>query len=624
HHWITAQEFGERFGIAKSDLDAVTSWLHSHGFTVHGVYPNLAIDFSGTAGQVRSAFHPQLHELVVNGERHFGNAADPQIPEALAPLVAGISSLHDFMPRSLAHRARRTSGPVPEFSAGAGYLEVVPEDLATIYNLKSAFAAGITGKGQTIAVLENSDLYSPGDWYVYRKVLGLARKYPNASLTTVHPSSLGGLPCFDPGVNGNDAEVAVDVEAATAAAPDATIEIASCADTVNFGGFIALQNLLTAGTPPAIISLSYGMPEMFLGAATNEFISSLYQMAVAEGVSIFVGSGDSGAAMADAGSFAASYGISVNGYASTPYNVAVGATDYADTYLRTTNSYWSPANTPAFGSALSYIPEIPWNTSCGSELLAKSHGFHLSYGPEGFCNSAGGANFLSTFASGGGPSGCARGEPTPFGTVGNTCAGYSKPAWQKITGNPKDGVRDLPDISLFGSNGTWAHYFVVCFSDPYDPNGASCLGDPSNWAGFGGTSVSAPIAAGIQALVNQATRSRWGNPNPVYYELASAEYGATGSSSCNSSKGAAAASACAFYDISLGDIDVDCTGPFNCDYGPDSSFFGVLSTSSGSFKPAYASGAGWDFATGIGSINAWNLIKKWPPGEGAAVLTTKR
>ncbi|MBV8571715.1 MAG: peptidase S53, partial [Acidobacteriaceae bacterium] len=139
HHWITAQEFGERFGIAKSDLDAVTSWLHSHGFTVHGVYPNLAIDFSGTAGQVRSAFHTQLHELVVNGERHFGNAADPQIPEALAPLVAGISSLHDFMPRSLAHRARRTSGPVPEFSAGAGYLEVVPEDLATIYNLKAAF-----------------------------------------------------------------------------------------------------------------------------------------------------------------------------------------------------------------------------------------------------------------------------------------------------------------------------------------------------------------------------------------------------------------------------------------------------------------------------------------------------
>lgn len=395
------------------------------------------------------------------------------------------------------------------------------------------------------------------------------------------------------------------MEAATAAAPDATIVLASCADTVNFGGFIALQNLLTSGTPPAIVSISYGMPETYLGEATNKYISSLYQMAVAEGVSVFVGSGDAGAAMADTGSFAASYGIQVNGYGSTPFNVAVGASDYADSYLHKTASYWSPTNSPVFGSALSYVPEIPWNTSCASQLLAKSQGFTTSYGPEGFCNVPQAP--LSTFASGGGPSGCATGEPTIFGTVGNSCIGYAKPSWQNIVGNPKDGVRDLRDITLFGSNGTWGHYFVVCFSDEFN-QGASCLGNPSTWAGLGGTSVSTPALAGIQALVNQATGSRWGNPNTVYYKLASTEYGSSGNAACNSN-GASIGSGCSFYDIRLGDIDVDCTGPYNCYYGPTSSFFGVLSTANQSFEPAYPTAVGWDFATGIGSVNAWNSLR---------------
>ena len=324
--------------------------------------------------------------------------------------------------------------------------------------------------------------------------------------------------------------------------------------------------------------------------------------------------------MADTGDYSACYGIRVIGYASTPYKVAVGATEYGDVFLNDSASYWRSTNTPNFGSALSYIPEIPWNTSCGSELLAKSNGFSVSYGPEGFCNSPGGSNFLSTFASGGGPSGCATGEPTLSGTVGNTCAGYAKPSWQNIFGNPQDGVRDLPDLSLFGSNGTWTHYFVVCFSDESN-QGASCLGDPSTWAGFGGTSVSTPMLAGIQALINQSTASRWGNANTVYYKLAATEYGSAGNSSCNSSK-VGSGSSCAFYDITLGDIDVDCTGPFNCYYGPTSSFFGVLSAHNRSFEPAYVTAAGWDFATGIGSINAWNLIKKWPSGGGTSTSLT--
>src|SRR6267154_500178 len=104
HHWVTAQEFGERFGLAKSDLDAVTTWLESHGFQVNVVYPSgMLIDFSGTAAQVRKAFQTEIHYLTVKGERHVGNISDPRIPAALAPVIAGVVSLHDFRPHTMHH-----------------------------------------------------------------------------------------------------------------------------------------------------------------------------------------------------------------------------------------------------------------------------------------------------------------------------------------------------------------------------------------------------------------------------------------------------------------------------------------------------------------------------------------
>jgi hypothetical protein len=180
-----------------------------------------------------------------------------------------------------------------------------------------------------------------------------------------------------------------------------------------------------------------------------------------------------------------------------------------------------------------------------------------------------------------------------------------------LFGNPADSRRDLPDVSLFAANGIWGHYFVYCFTDPR-VGGQSCSGAPSGWSGAGGTSFSAPIMAGIQALVNQRHALTFaGNPNPVYYQLAAAAYGSTGSASCNSSNGNAIDGACVFQDVTQGDMDVNCaSGSPNC-YRP-SGTYGVLSTSTGSYLPAYKTGSGWDFATGIGSVNAANLVGAWP------------
>jgi subtilase family serine protease len=611
HQWITAAEYGARFGVADEDSATISRWLESRGFAVHNVrVTGMLIDFSGTAGQVRSAFHTEIHNLMVNGAAHIANMTDPQIPAALAPAIAGIVSLHNFMPQPMiAQKAQLT--------VNANFQVVVPGDLATIYNLNPAFAAGYTGLGQKIVVVEDSNVYSMGDWSIFRKTFGLSIKYSKGSFSVIHPStgSSGGA-CTDPGVNGDDGEAILDAEWATAAAPNAAIIMATCKNTaLNFGGFIALENILTTPGPvPQVVSISYGDPESDLGAANNAYINSLYQVAVAEGVSVFVSSGDSGAAGADQNHTTATHGINVSGFASTPYNVAVGGTDFQDSSLGTNAIYWNAANGPLWNSAKSYVPEIPWNDSCASKVIATFLGFANTFGSTGFCNSATAVNdgLINTAAGSGGPSGCATGNATTNLVVSGTCAGYAKPSWQAgLVGNPTDGVRDLPDVSLFAANGVWGHYFTVCYSDIAN-GGSSCLGTPDTWSGFGGTSVSTPIMAGIQALINQKKGAPQGNPNPALYALAKTAYGVSGNASCNSSLGNGASGACTFYDVTAGDMDVVCTGVnnFNC-YRP-SGLRGVLSTSTSAYQPAYGTNVGWDFATGIGSVNAFNLIMNWP------------
>jgi len=627
HHWLTAQEFGERYGLTQQDLATITGWLQSRGFAVNLVYPNsVLIDFSGTAAQVRSAFHTEIHYLDMKGARHIANMRDPQIPAALAPAIVGVVSLNDFRPRP----ALTTSGPCdpsnPQRTQPSNCFSVVPADLATIYNFSPLFTRGISGQGQTIVVLEDSDVFSTADWTKFRSTLGLAG-FASGSFTQTNPAPPSGLSnCSDPGPTVDDGEAIVDAEWASAAAPSAAIQLASCASASlpgtafpTFGALIALQNLINSNAqPPAVMSMSFESCETENTLPSNVAYSSAYQQAVAEGVSVFVAAGDGGAALCDqvAGSLEATLGISVNGFASTQFNVAVGGTDFGDTFAGTNSTYWNSSNTSAFGSAKSYIPEIPWNDSCASVLIATFvSGSGTTFGPNSVCNNFLGTSFLNTAGGSGGPSGCATGTPaaaTPH-VVSGTCAGYAKPSWQSVLGNPNDGVRDLPDVSLFAADAVWGHFYVACFSDIVN-GGNSCAGTPDTWTGVGGTSVAAPIVAGIQALANQKTSSRSGNPNPTYYSLAAAEYGASGNTSCNSSLGKNVAGTCIFYDVTQGDMDMPCQSVFGAlsDCFQPSGAFGVLSTSHSAYQPAFATNTGWDFATGIGTINATNLVNNWP------------
>lgn len=645
HHWLTNAEVGERFGLGQEDMNKITGWLDSHGLHVDGIQPDHTfVSFSGSAGAVSSTFHTEIHYLTVNGEQHFANMSDPRIPAALAGAVAGVVAIHDFHGHPNAIRKMTKSsaalGPHKNGTGGSGssqFQYITPADLATIYDFKSVLNSGITGQGQTVVVVEDTNLYKVADWSIFRAVMGLSG-YTHGSLTQAHPQ--GAAVCATPTVNGDEDEATIDVDYATASAPNAAIVMASCTDTgpgnVGFGGLKAIQNMIAPSNHPTIFSMSYGECEAANGATANAAFNTTMQTAASEGVSVFVSSGDESAVSCDSNRTAATHGIGVSGWMSSPWDISVGGTDFADfpmscpisgypaNYPQCVSQYWNSTNSAGFESAKSYIPEIPWDDSCASSVWSNWEGFPAHSTPStASCNFSGvsSSGLLTTGSGSGGPSGCATGTPATASEVGGSCAGWPKPDYQQLgtQGSVADGVRDTPDVALFASNGFWNHYYPICDSNPSLGTGGGCLtANPFNWAGFGGTSVSTPIWAGIQALVNQKTGQSWGNVNEQLYAFAHAEYGSSGNANCNSSTSPSSHSAaCVFHDLTSGDFDVNCTvlgrapntTTHNCLIITATGANGLGSLSNSAFQDMYAAAPGWDFTSGNGTPDVANLLK---------------
>jgi len=634
HHWLTAEQVGAQFGANPQDVAVLEQWLTSHGFAVNRLYKSgRVLDFSGTAAQIRETFHTEIHRLqMANGEKHLANVSDPQIPAALAAAVVGVH-LHDFFarPRHTAmhpmhydHAAQRWN---PQFTLpfqGSDFFVVAPYDFATIYNLLPLWRAGITGKGITIATVEDSNLKHPGDWSTFRKTFGL-EDFKQATFEQVYPA------CPNPGQNGDEIEAALDVEWASAAAPDAHIVLSACGNTAVTSGLdLAILNLLET-SPPDIISDSYGLCETITGQAEVALENFEAELASLEGVTFFIAQGDTGAdecAPVESTNYS-TLGINSGDNTASAFAVDVGGTDFmaqfnADTGGLPISAYWSAQNNPkTLASALSYIPEIPWNDGCTSQLIYTdptiATGFTQSFGAKGFCNSENGQqNFLIDVGGSGGPSTCFTGTPSIPGVVSGTCAGNPKPFYQYLVpGMPMDGLRDQPDVSLFAGNGVWGSFLVECLSDKQQ-GGTACT--PSNDAiflGGGGTSFASPAMAGILALIEQF-HGRQGDANFVLYALAAEQFLSPRASGCNASRadGQLPASNCVFNDITRGDMDIPC-GPnsdgnfYDC-HGASASLIGELSTSASQNEPAYRAGRGYDLATGLGSVNATNLFNVWP------------
>jgi subtilase family serine protease len=133
----------------------------------------------------------------------------------------------------------------------------------------------------------------------------------------------------DPGINGDEVETFLDMEVLGGLVPKAKINYyTSDSSDLSAGIFNAMQRAIN-DNQVSILSISFGECEAGNGTATNQFIAEIYEQAAAQGITVSVSSGDSGAAGCDpAGISSATQGLAVNGLGSTPYNISVGGTDY--------------------------------------------------------------------------------------------------------------------------------------------------------------------------------------------------------------------------------------------------------------------------------------------------------
>jgi hypothetical protein len=574
HQWLTPEQFGQQFGPSDAQIQIASDWLNAQGFSgVKASKSGQFIEFSGTAGQVRKAFHTEIHQYSVKGETHFANATEIRIPQAMAALVGGISQMNDFRAQPQVHLAgparyardtKKTTPlwtiPNPEGTPNPYAYTVTPQDFYTQYDLGPLYAAGVNGSGQTIGIINESNI-DLSLVQAYQSLFGVAGTTPQVVIDGDDPGTL----------NNVDIEAYLDVEMSGAVAPKATVNL-YIAQGGNLQDPLELAALRAVDDNQAsVLSVSFGQCEVVLGNAGNQFWAGLWEQAAAQGQTVLVSAGDWGpeCTLEEVNT--------VSGLASTPWNVAVGGTDfyYSDyaTGGASATGLWNQTNSSNLGSLIASLPEQPWDDAYGLNVVTNGY----QRGELG--------------AGGGGVSNCATQNDTANRSSPCT-AGYAKPSWQSGPGVPADSARDLPDVSLFASNGANLSAYAICGAEEQ-----CAAGSGANAVVYlvGGTSASAPAMAGIMALVNQKY-GRQGQANYTLYPLAQQK-------------------PAAFHDITVGSNSEVCGGVANppiC----------VLQWNGIYGTPQYPAGPGYDQASGLGSVDANVLVNNWNALTFKATATT--
>ena len=639
HKWLTPQQYGERFGASPQDIAKISAWLEGQGMQVHGVMNNaMFIDFSATALQIREVFHTQLHYYNIRGGKHVANAQDPMIPAALENVVAGIKGLSKIPPQHQHTKVRPTSyDPAthrwhsqdnsgkakasPTFDAGGGYYDVTPQDYYTIYNVNQVFNSGNLGAKATVAVIEESDMEygtvdsttgaaAGGDVATFRSLFGVPGTL-NMHVYHGYGSVTCSAPGIDPNGNGEESEAALDAEWANALAPAANLIFMSC-DQYPDGGIDSSMMALIDNDLSDVMSMSYGASELEFTSSNYSFYDSLYSEAAAQGQSFIVSAGDSGSDVFDQNTTGTAVsGVNVNAFGAPNVTVA-GGTDFADLYDylevgAPQSNYWG-TNSASYGNALGYIPETAWNDSCASSIVTA---FELFSGA-GYC-----ATDPQYLVAG-----------SVVGGSGGFSTNYKVPSYQSGITGYSGTMRAQPDISGFAATGLWGHALIFCDSYPNAVYPVPCT-SPTAFGEGGGTSFVAPSFAGITGLLVNASGGKQGMLNPKLYSLAQAQFTAAGTQTACYSNGQTSntgvttglpAAGCIFNDVTTSNNDMPCAaGSLDC-YVNSGAPYGMLSlTGANSLTVAYPSTPGYDEATGIGSVNVFNLINGW---TGTTVLTS--
>lgn len=368
-----------------------------------------------------------------------------------------------------------------------------PSDITAAYGVDAVHAAGTTGAGQTIVIVDSYG--SPTalqDLQQFSSDFGL----PAPNLQIYYPC---GRPTFSNSMHGTQAgwafETSLDLQWAHAIAPDANLVLvaANPAETQGVQGFDCIfkgEQWAIQNFPGAVLSQSFAVTEQsFHSAAATQVAryEKVYQDAVANRVTVLGSSGDSGTANGDKQGRLFPY-PTVNWPSSDPLVTSAGGTWLQYGWK------WDPTiSADDFYACLNTAPDP---TTC--------FGQYLNYD----------ASASTTEA-------VWKEDWLPAATGGGRSALFSRPSFQSgISSSLLQGSRGLPDLSWNAAVDGGVLTYI------------GFLGGADNgYYIIGGTSASCPQLAGVVALANQVRHQNGKQPigylNPVLYQLPASDFNDT-------------------------------------------------------------------------------------------------
>lgn len=362
---LSRSAYAKQFGVSSEDVQKVRRFAVARGLRV--VADNVAaqtfanplghrtLELEGTAGAVGKAFGVDLVRVAGKDGRVYRTYNGVlNVPQAYGGLIANVFGL-DSRPQA-APRLQRlgTRGAFESRAADAGF---TPDQVANLYN----FPAGLTGAGQTIAILELGGGFRRRDLRTYFKALGLEPP----SISVVNVGRGANAPEGNP--DGADAEVMLDIEVAGAVAPGAKFVVYFAPNT-NRGFFKAVNAVVNDNLhKPDILSISWGGAESTWTLRDMQSIDEVLQGAAAVGLSVFVAAGDAGATDGIPGAVA-----HVDFPASSPFATACGGTSLtvASGGGAPTETVWNDAADSGTGGGISSVfsPPPKYQTGPGIRL----------------------------------------------------------------------------------------------------------------------------------------------------------------------------------------------------------------------------------------------------------------
>ena len=465
--FLTPSEFEERFGPTRSTRHQALTFFQAHGVRAGFVgASSMVMNVRGTARVVEEIFHTHFDAVAGDGNRGYVATSAAFLPSYIASTVAGVTGLSS-LPRahSNARPLLRPALAAPTAcssasSAATARHAYLPAAIASAYGIDTALANGYDGTGRSVAVVQFADYYA-SDITTYWNCFGLSN--------TVIDVPISGGP--DPATAATDgAEVALDIQQVASLAPGATIY--NYAAPNDAYGFVDVFTAIADDHVADVVSVSWGLCE---SDAASQSLQPLFMQLAAQGQTIFVASGDSGASSC--------------AYSAPPDNPSI---DYSLTVDDPSNSPWVTGVGGVTLTSISPLVQTVWNGSCGS---------------------------------------------SPCGGGGGSSNVYPRPSWQVGPGVDLTLGRQVPDLSVMASpaTGMLAYYAGA-------------------WRAFGGTSIGAPLMAGLLAVGSQACSvQRLGFLNPRLYQMGIAGVGfndvTTGSNDIYAMGGY---SATANYDMASG------------------------------------------------------------------------